>query len=190
MRICAGFDGSQSDDWTCIKAETLDGLLFTPKQVDGRPMIWDPKDSGGRVPRAEVHAAVAHLFATHEVERFYCDPPYWSTEVEVDWPLLYGEKVVIPWQTNRVTQMHAALERFVTDLTSKRLTHDGCKITGRHVANARKLLRPGDRYIIGKPQGAYPQKIDAAVTSVLAHEAACDARAAGWGERRENLIYY
>lgn len=30
-RVCAGFDGSENDDWTCIKMETLDGLIFTPR---------------------------------------------------------------------------------------------------------------------------------------------------------------
>lgn len=187
--VCLGFDGSRSDDWTVIKAETVDGLLFTPT-FGGKPTIWDPSEYGGRVPRDEVHAAVASLFANYRVARFYCDPPYWATEVEVDWPLLYGDHVVLPWQTNRIPQMFAALDRFVSDLLSGRLTHDGCEVTTRHVANARKILRPNDRYILGKPQGAYHQKIDAAVTSVLAHEAACDARAAGWGVKRENLIYF
>ena len=37
--------------------------------------------------------------------------------------------------------------------------------------------------------GAYHQKIDAAVTSVLAHEAASDARAAGWGNEPESYAY-
>jgi len=100
-----------------------------------------------------------------------------------------GDDVVVVWPTNRISQMHASLERFVTDLTTGRLTHDGCEITARHISNARKLLRPGEKYIIGKPQGAYHQKIDAAVTSVLAHEAACDARAAGWTVKKKSYIY-
>ena len=49
-----------------------------------------------------------------------------------------------------------------------------------HVGNARKLAKPGDRYILGKPSQS--QKIDAAVTSVLCHEATADARAAGLGK--------
>ena len=44
--------------------------------------------------------------------------------------------------------------------------------------NTRKLALRGDRYTLGKP--SQQQKIDAAVTSVLAHEAASDERAAGW----------
>lgn len=188
-QIAAGFDGSTSDDWTAIRAETLDGYQFTPTYGDdNRPMIWDPGDSGGRIPRLEVQAAVDELFTKNDVARFYCDPRDWQTEID-EWALKYGDKVAIVWPTNRISQMHASLERFVTDLTTGRLTHDGCEITARHIANARKLLRPGEKYIIGKPQGAYHQKIDAAVTSVLAHEAACDARAEGWTTKKTSYIY-
>jgi phage terminase large subunit-like protein len=76
--------------------------------------------------------------------------------------------------------MHAALERFVMDLQTKALTHDDCKITANHIGNARMFARSGQTYIILKP--SQTQKIDAAVTSVIAHEAACDARADGWSE--------
>jgi hypothetical protein len=177
--VCLGFDGSDTSDHTAIKAETIDGLLFTPHYGDDRPTIWNPDEWGGRIPRSEVHAAVDHVFRTYAVERLYGDPPGWQTELDM-WALEYGEKVVIQWPTYRAVQMHAACERFVTDLTSGALTHDGCPITNLHVGNARKLAKPGDRYILGKPSQS--QKIDAAVTSVLAHEAAADARLAGWGK--------
>lgn len=181
LDICLGFDGSQTDDWTCIRAETREGRLFTPTYgPDKRPTLWNPAEWGGTVPRAEVHAAVAELFTRHRVSRMYADPPWWPSEID-GWALEYGEKVVIQWPTYRVSQMHAALERFVTDLTSGALTHDDCKVSETHISNARKAARPGERYILSKPAGAYHQKIDAAVTSVLAHEAAADARASGWG---------
>jgi phage terminase large subunit-like protein len=77
--------------------------------------------------------------------------------------------------------VHAALVRFEADLRTGALTHDGCPITAAHIGNARKIPKPGDRFILGKP--SQHQKIDAAVTSVLCHEAAADARAAGWGPR-------
>lgn len=178
-RIGLGFDGSDVDDWTALKAETADGHLFTPRYgPDRRPTIWNPAEWGGQIPRSEVHAAVDEVFASFDVVRMYCDPPYWSSEIEA-WALAYGEKVVIDWPTARVTQMHSALTRFVTDLSTGLLTHDGCLITSAHVANARKLARPGERYILSKPHGAYHQKIDAAMASVLAHEAAADVRALG-----------
>jgi hypothetical protein len=189
LSVCLSFDGSDVDDHSVIRAETLDGWQFTPTYgPDRRPTVWSPAEWGGSIPRSEVHAAMADLFEHYAVRRVYCDPKDWKTEIE-DWALEYGEKVVIQWATYRVVQMYEALKRFVTDLGSMdnegrlvrpgTLTHDGCPITALHVGNARKLARPGDRYILGKPSQG--QKIDAAVASVLAHEAAADARVDGWG---------
>jgi len=179
--VCLAFDGSDVDDWTAIRAETIDGWQFTPTWgVDAAPTIWDPAQHGGSIPRVEVHAAVDELFGRYDVARMYCDPPYWDTEIQT-WALRHGEERVIEWLTRRPVQMHEAARRFVTDLSTGALTHDGCPITAQHVAAARRLARGADRYVLGKP--AQHQKIDAAVTSVLAHEAACDARAAGWGTR-------
>ena len=184
MRIALGFDGSDSDDWTALRAESMKGYQFTPTYEIGgerRPTIWNPAEFGGRVPRAHVHAAVEQVFADHDVVRMYADPPDWKTEIET-WALVHGEQVVVPWPTFRVAQMHASLQRFVVDLTEGSITHDGCPITATHIANARKEPKPALRYLIAKPHGAYHQKIDAAMASVLAHEAAADARAAGLGE--------
>src|SRR5664279_425942 len=106
MRIAAGFDGSDSDDYTVIRAESMDGYMFTPTyEVDDevRPMIWNPLNWGGRIPRAHVHSAVEQLFIDHDVVRFYCDPPGWKSEIE-GWALQYGEKTVLEWGTYRVAQ--------------------------------------------------------------------------------------
>jgi hypothetical protein len=177
MRVALGFDGSNTDDFSAIRAETIDGWQFTPTYGPDRlPTIWDPARTGGQIPRLEVHAAVEQLFRDYDVVRMYCDPPLWSSEIE-QWALQFGEKVVMDWETYRLKQMHAALDRFITDLQSGALTHDGCPITAQHIANARKVPKPGQRYLLGKPHGAYHQKIDAAMASVLAHEAAADVRA-------------
>jgi hypothetical protein len=177
--VSLGFDGSTSDDWTAIRAETLDGHRFTPTYgPDSRPTIWSPQEWGGQIPHTEVDTAVAEIFDRYEVARMYCDPRDWETDIEA-WQLRHGDEHVVFWYTNRIAQMHAALQRSVQDLLTGRSTHDGCPITTQHVGNARKLARPGDRYILGKPSNA--QKIDAAMADTLAHEAAADARVAGWG---------
>lgn len=182
--VCLGFDGSDSDDWTAVRAETLAGFQFTPTYgPDARPTIWNPDEWSGRIPRAEVHAAVDELFGRYQVKRMYCDPPDWQSEIEA-WALRHGEQTVVEWATYRPVQMHAALTRFVTDLTTGAVTHDGCPITAAHVANARKLARPSQRYVLGKP--SQTQKIDAAMASVLAHEAAADARADGWTDKQKS----
>lgn len=178
-RIVLGFDGSDVDDWTAVRAETLDGYQWTPPYgPDGLPTIWDPADFGGQVPRLEVDAAVRDLMERYDVVRMYCDPPYWETEVD-QWAADFGEKRVVRWYTQRVTQMHAACERLLTDVTKADglFRHDGCEITAAHVGHARKAARPSGKYVLRKP--SVHQKIDAAVTSILAHEAAGDAVAAG-----------
>lgn len=187
LEVCLGFDGSDVDDWTAIRAETLDGYQFTPTYGDNLPTIWNPAAyPDHRIPRGEVTAAVDHLFRTYTVQRMYCDPPGWQSEIET-WALEHGEKVVLEFSTYRTVQMHAALERFVTDLSAGAITHDGCELTAMHVANARKIAKPGERYLLGKPSQA--QKIDAAMATVLAHEAASDARAAGWGQESGHYVY-
>jgi hypothetical protein len=176
--VVLGFDGSDTDDWTGIRAQTADGYQFTPVYGDGNPAIWNPAEHNGQVPRLEVAAAVDEIFERYTVVRMYADPPDWKTEID-EWAARYGEKVVLRWETYRITQMHAALVRLHTDATKadSSFTHDGCPITFTHVRNARKLVRPNKKYVIGKP--AQTQKIDLAVVSVLADEAAGDVTAAG-----------
>lgn len=186
--IALGFDGSDVDDWTALRAETRDGFQFTPRYGPDRvPTIWKPADSAdGRVSREQVSVALAEVFDRFEVSRFYCDPPRWETDIE-QWALTFGEDVVVEWPTYRPRPMHEALERFLTDLQAKRITHDGCPLTASCMANARKLAKLSDRYLLGKP--AQTQKIDAAMASVLAHEAAADARAAGWGAVTDSRMF-
>jgi hypothetical protein len=188
LTVCAGFDGSDVDDWTAIRLETLDRFQFTPTYgPDDRPTIWNPAEWGGRIPRSEVHAAWDELHRRFRIVRAYCDRRGWETEVDVTWPGLFGDEVMVGWETYRPRPMHDALKRVVNDLTSGELTHDGCAVTGLHVGNARKVAQPGDRYILGKP--SQHQKIDAAMAAVLAHEATCDAVAAGLGAEQEQYAY-
>lgn len=181
--VCAGFDGSLNNDLSVIRLETLEGWQFTPRYgPDRRPTIWDPRQWGGEIPRGEVRAAVAEIFGFYAVERSYWDPEDWESEID-QFALTYGEKRVLIWRTNRVSAMYDAIRRTETDLITGTLTHDGCEITGAHVANARKVAKPGQKYILAKPNEN--QKIDGAMGSILAHEAAADARIDGWGRRHE-----
>lgn len=177
--VVGGFDGSDIDDHTALRLETLDGFQFTPTfGPDALPTMWNPADYGGQVPRLEVAAAVDEVFTRYNVLRLYADPPYWETEVDT-WAEKYGEKRVVRWYTYRTVQMHAAAERLLTDVNKadSAFRHDGCVTTAAHVRNARKAARTGGRYVLGKASPS--QKIDAAIPSILAHEAAGDAVAAG-----------
>jgi phage terminase large subunit-like protein len=179
-QVALGFDGSDVDDWTALRAETRDGHQFTPRYgPEGRPTIWKPAEwPGDRVPREQVHLAVAHVFDRFKVARFYYDPPRWGTDGE-QWALKHGDDVVAEWATYRPRPMHEALDRFMVDLHASRITQDGCPLTWLSMENAvRVASKTADRYGIGKPSQS--QKIDPTMASVLAHEAASDARAAGW----------
>ena len=126
------------------------------------------------------------LFERFSVRRLYADPPRWETDVD-RWALRHGERHVIQWPTYRTKQMHDALDRFVTDLNAGRITHDGCPLTALCLGNARKVAKTSDRYILGKPSQS--QKIDAAMATVLAHEAAADERAAGWPDQTDRRMF-
>lgn len=186
-RVCLGFDGSLNNDWTAIQAETIDGFTFTPRYgPDKRPTIWNPQEWNGEIPRGEVHAAVDELFTRFKVNRFYCDPEDWYSEIG-DWALQYGEEHVFEWPTNRIKAMYAEIKRFEIDLATKRISHDGCPITAIHMANARKAAKPNQQYVLIKP--ADHQKIDAVMARILAHTAASDSREAGWGEETDNRMF-
>lgn len=176
--VALGFDGSVSGDWTALRAETLSGHRFTPTYgPDDRPTIWNPAEWKGLVPRSEVLAAVDGLFASLKVARMYIDPRHWETQAD-QWALEHGEDVVVIWPTSSITRMYPALNRYITDLAEATTSHDACTITRTHALNARKVAKPGDKFILGKP--SEHQKIDALMADVLAHEAASDARASGW----------
>ena len=178
-RITLGFDGSRSGDWTAIRAETIDGYRFTPTYgPDDRPTFWNPAAwPDGRIPRAEVRAAVADIFTKYSVARFYIDPRHWETQAD-DWALEYGEDVVVQWPTNKTDRMFDALVRFLEDSIEKATTHDSDPTAKIHAMNARKVAMRGDKYVLGKPSEV--QKFDILMADVLAHEAAADMRGEGW----------
>jgi phage terminase large subunit-like protein len=180
--ICVGFDGSENDDWTALQCETLDGYSFTPvfgPAGDKKPTIWNPAEFGGRIPRAQVSVAVDELFERYKVERMYCDPQDWYSEIG-EWAQKHGEEHVFEWATGNTKAMWIELERFLTDMRSGRVSHDGCPIATANFSNAIRVPKPGQKYLIGKPYGAYHQKIDVAMARVLAHVAASDSRKNGW----------
>jgi hypothetical protein len=185
--IVVGFDGSDTDDWTAIRCETQSGYQFTPKlKATGRPMIWDPQQHDGYVPRGQVNAAIAELMARFKVVRLYADPPFWQSEID-EWAARYGDKVVVRWATFRIRQMSDALERFRTDVYAGNIAHDGCDITSLHIRNAHSDPRPGG-LLIRKDKAVSKNKIDAVMSSALAHEAALDATAAKLWPRRRKLV--
>lgn len=177
--ICLGFDGSVNNDWTGIRAETMTGYSFTPRwgPTPDTPTIWNPREHGDRIPHSEVDAALDEIFDRFVIARFYADPEDWTTDIE-RWAAKFGEEKVIEWPTNQVARMYPEIRRFEADLREGLITHDGCPITTAHMGNAKKVGKPGQKYILAKPNEN--QKIDLAMCSILANAAVRDALAAGW----------
>lgn len=195
--VAMGMDLSNNNDWTGIRLETVDQYQFTPRYDvggDKRLTVWNPANFGGFVPRGEVRAAVDQLASEFLIVRAYIDPAgsamgavddeasdddSWRTEL-AEWAAKYGPKVFIPWSCSRLTPMHASLEqmRSVIRNADAQFRHDGDTDTKNHVTNAVMIAKTMKRYVLGKPHGADHQKIDMAMSSVLAHEATMDAIAA------------
>jgi phage terminase large subunit-like protein len=94
----------------------------------------------------------------------------------------------VTWPTNQIGRMFDALTRFLEDTREGLTTHDDDPTAKLHALAARKIAKPGDKYILGKP--AEHQKIDVLMADVLAHEAAADMRAEGWTETDNRMFVF
>lgn len=209
--VALGMDLSNNNDWTGIRLETVDQYQFTPSYIvggDRRLTVWDPALFGGFIPRGEVRAAVDYLASEFRIVRAYIDPAgsamgaiddsalndddSWRTEL-AEWASKYGSKVFLPWSCARVSPMHASLEQFRSAIRNPeaKFTHDGDTVTRTHITNAVMVAKTMQRYVLGKPHGADHQKIDQAMSSDLAHEAAMDAIKDGaFTEEATNYAYF
>ncbi len=185
-RIGLGFDGSISDDATCLVACTKEGHLFVP-EVNGQPTIWmrpEHAPADWRIPRLEVERAVEAVFGRYDVGRLFGDPPKWQTEIE-RWAerwnagLADADAIVLFFDTNQPKRMSAACDRFTTALKEKALSHDdNSTLTDHTLAMARKkaYVKAADdsdgRVPFVFTKGEDGRKIDAGIAGVLALEAA------------------
>ena len=195
--VAGGFDGSNNDDYTGIRLELLPDLYqFTPTYgPDERKTLWNPAEWGGQIPRREVMVAWREIAKRFELVRVYLDPFLYDSEIDT-LAAEFGDDVFVKWATNRPVPMHAALERLKVDLDNddSDFTHDGDEEVRTHMRNAR--IRPTTvdktsgvkRYVIGKPFGEDHRKIDYAMSSVLAHEAAMDVLASGWKPKTSSKV--
>lgn len=183
--ITLGFDGGKFDDSTAIVGTEIEtgyqwiaGLWekpLTPRAPDAP--VW-------QVPAEEVDRTVRDLFARFTVWRMYADPPYWDSWISL-WAGAFGKDRVIEWRTNRDRQMSAAVESFDTAIREGTVSHDGSRELLRHMGNARReyIGQPDEHgkrpWVIRKDRPDSPNKIDAAIASVLSWEARSDAIAAG-----------
>jgi hypothetical protein len=189
-KVGLGFDGSDNEDHTGIRLETLDQHQFTPLYGPNKLRAhWVPAEHGGTIPRLDVMQAFDDIMREFDVVRAYLDPPMWTSEID-RLAARYGEKIFIKWPTYRPGPMSSALDRFRVDIRNpdSPFSHDGDSAVEDHIANAivrastlSAVDESGDRqrrYKLGKPPGE-EQKIDLAMSSILAHEAVMDALADG-----------
>jgi phage terminase large subunit-like protein len=169
--VTIGFDGSRSGDATALVACRMDDALLQPLKVFQSP---EGSDAQWRVHSGEVDRAVDDAYNTYNVVRGYYDPPLWQSEIE-GWVRQYGQPAVTPYSTNTSRMIHA-VERFRTDLVSGAVHHTSDRTLNEHIMNARTREVRGGYWLMKDRESA---KIDAAVASVLAYEARCDAIAAG-----------
>jgi hypothetical protein len=175
--IGVGFDGAFTRDGTCLVGCSQDGTSFVLGWWENPYPFSDPRSRDWTVPRDEVHAAVAEAFARYRVGRFLYDPPYWGME-GIEWQRMYGEDIVLPFDTNQPRRMAPAVNRWMTAIGEGNHTHDGDERLARHVkaAHLRKvnINAPDDdgrtKYVLEK--GEDRLRIDGAVADVLALEAA------------------
>jgi len=194
--ITLGFDGSRrrargvTDATALIGCRVSDGHLFELG-------VWEqpsgPAGENWRVPVAQVNAAVAAAFKRYKVVGFFADPAKWETQVAA-WEAKYGSKLtdvrssqqhpIEWWMTGgRSAMIVRALERFHNALLDGGLTHSGESALTRHALNARRRpTRSG--LMIAKENPDSPNKIDAVVAAVLAHEARLAAVSKGLARRK------
>jgi hypothetical protein len=124
-----------------------------------------------------VHDALAETFERYTVGRVFADPPKWWSELE-QWAEIYGEEVVLAFDTNQDRRMAPAVDRWLTAIALGAHTHDGDPVVTSHVLAAQKKKArakdPEDDmrtlYVLSKPGDG--RKIDGAVADVLALQAA------------------
>jgi hypothetical protein len=185
-RIAAGFDGSIGDDSTVL-------YVCTPEGHIAEFAVWErPEDAPAswRVPRREVHEAVAELHARFKVGHLFADPPMWYSEIE-GWQAKYGDHV-LGFSTNQARTFAPACMRFATAVREGTLSHDGKPgLTRNLAACAKKRVRLADDeddqrspWVVVK---ADRRKIDRAVGAILAYEAASTMPAAKPHPRFINL---
>lgn len=197
-RVGLGFDGSLSLDSTVLRACTADDYAFSlPGWSWVRPTghemrAWAAAHPGEewRVPRAEVEAAVAQAFEMFEVGLMRPDAAFWRDEI-THWQRLYGEDVVVPFDTNSARQMAPAFDAWATAVREGTHAHDGDPTVSDHVramhrAAARNGQRGDDGRVLHVPtKGDDRAKIDGGLADILARHAAMSmpvAQPAQWPE--------
>jgi phage terminase large subunit-like protein len=168
--VVVGFDGSFSNDSTCLVGCTVEPKprIFLIKAWEKQPT--DTED--WRVPISEVDAEVMSLRGRYNVVEIACDPYRWAREME-SWA--EAGLPIVEYNSSSPARMVPATAKFFDAVTSDGIAHDHHPTLARHIDNcAIRTDRLGPRIV--KEHRGSPRKIDAAVCAVLAFDRATATR--------------
>jgi hypothetical protein len=184
--IVAFFDGSKSDDTTgLVGCRLSDGHVFV---IDSWSKPAGERGKGWIVPRESVDTTVESMFEAYKVIAFFADPSdtrddegerFWEPYID-DWHQRFGPQLKL-WAAQSGDRRHSiawdmraadhqrdftgAAERFLSEMTARRFTHDGDLRLRQHVRNARR--RPNKWGVaFGKEHRESARKVDLAVCAV------------------------
>lgn len=178
--VVIGVDGARFVDALAVVATEVETGFQWPLGIWERPA--DATDAYEH-PFDAVDGAVAEAMDRFSVWRVYVDPQ-WIDNLLETWQGRYGQKVVMPWYTNRPRQICWAVRGF-TDGLAVDWSHNGDETFVKHLKNARKhrqnVFDDEHRimHTLSKDRPGSPRKIDAAMAGVLSWECRGDAIAAG-----------
>lgn len=179
--VTIGVDGARFSDALGIVATTVKTGFQWPLG------IWErPKDAPDDYehPVDEIDGAILDAFDRFSVWRVYVDPQ-WIDHLLEKWQGRWGQKVVMPWYTNRPRQTAWAVRSFTGAAAAGDWSFNGDELLKRHFTNARKYpLNVYDddhrqMHSLSKDRPDSPRKIDGAMAAILSWEARSDAIAAG-----------
>lgn len=165
-RVVLGFDGSERRDETWLVACSLDGHIEPLKR-------WTrPKgaDDQWRIPRKEVHAAVASAHERFDVVELAGDPPGWYAEFD-EWSDKYP--MVVEFETRQPARLAPACERLQSAFAQREATVGGplARTLLEHLGNCVAYDTPYGT-CVRKDHRDSPRKIDGAIAAVIASDRA------------------
>lgn len=175
--VVLGFDGSETRDETWLTACAFDGRI-QPLQRWAKPA---GAPDGWRIPRHEIHEAIAAAHERFDVAELAADPPGWYSEVDA-WAERYGEEVVLMFETRMASRIAPACQRLKAGVNDGTVSFVGplAAKLAEHLGNCVAKETPYGTAVT-KDHPDSPRKIDGAVASIIAYDRAMWHAAEGGG---------
>lgn len=177
--VVLGFDGAVAKDSTA--------LVMTEIKTGVQNLIglWEKPDTDEewRVPVHEVNEVVNWAFKQFNVAKMYCDPYYWTNDID-RWAGVWGSDKVVSWPTTQLDRVYYAIRAYQQAIEAGAVAHDSNKDLIRHVGNcgiSYSNLLDGEghrKFRLSKLQSE--NKIDAAMAAILSWKARMDCLTKGY----------